>query len=459
MGGFLWEEKSLEKDVFIALPANSKRTLEDVQAYASFGDEGTTVTVNKYGNNMQISRFLNFGFPGFLCVDSRYDNPYWIQDRMNDLINSLKDRRRGLRLDLVDWSEFEDLPSLGFMYDRWPRYIFKSKVSKEQTKRSTNLPKNKRRADKSTQTPSIIDTAAVSKESNEKVAKTAAFPLSIQYFCSQGIVIQKYLLHVGEGGINTEKVNWGSLSLAPDVCIRSLDFAKCHDFNNHWKKLKSSVISNHHLILQHSPGDYVKEKPKPVHERDFQEGAALIVSVFINDEPAKIDKNHHVNLERTEGQLEISVVYKLAILQQDTIDALKCLEEDQSANRTEPTQGECDTETKSLSTGHAKDPSAEDEAAPTATENALKRDKWVFTEGKQIKYAKQTMGTIFCAKNPFRKIFFAQDNRLDFAFRRNLEHILSVCSIPVYTVPLKKPSIAITCGDTAGHRVDSRASL
>jgi hypothetical protein len=455
MGGFLWEEKSLKKDVFVALPGNSKRTLEDVQAYASFGDEGTTVTVNKYGNIMQISRFLNLGVPGFLCVDSRYDNPYWIQDRMNDLINSLKDRRKGLRLDLVDWSEFEDLPSLGFMYDRWPRYIFKSKVSKEQTNRSTSHSKSKTRADKSTQTPSIIDTAAVSKESNEKTAKTAAFPLSIQYFCSQGIVIQKYLLYVGEGGVNTEKVNWGSLSLAPDVCIRSLDFTKCHDFNDHWKKLKSSIVSNHHLILQHSPEDYVKENPKPVHERDFQEGAALIVSVFINDELAKIDKKHHINLRRTEGQLEISVVYKLVILQEDIIEALKPLGKDQSANGTEPTQEESDTETNGSSSGDVEDPSPEGAAA----ENASKRDTWALTEGRQITYAKQTMGTMFCANNPFRKIFFAQDNRLDFAFRRNLEHILSVCSIPIHTVSLEKTSIAITCGDIAGHRVDSRASL
>jgi hypothetical protein len=118
MGGFLWEERSLKKDVFIALPEKPKRTLEDVQAYASFGDDGTTVTVNRYGNIMQISRFLEFGSSGFLCVDPQYDNPYWIQDRMNQLIDSLKDREEGLRLDLVDWSEFEDLPSLGFMYDK-----------------------------------------------------------------------------------------------------------------------------------------------------------------------------------------------------------------------------------------------------------------------------------------------------------------------------------------------------
>jgi hypothetical protein len=458
MGGFLWEERSLKKDVFIALPEKPKRTLEDVQAYASFGDDGTTVTVNRYGNIMQISRFLEFGSSGFLCVDPQYDNPYWIQDRMNQLIDSLKDREEGLRLDLVDWSEFEDLPSLGFMYDRWPRYIFKSRVAKEQTKRSTDHSKSKARSDKSTQTPSMTDTAA-SQKSNEKIVMSSAFPLSIQYFCSEGIVIQKYFLYVGEGGINSEKVKWGNLLLAPDVCIRSLDFVEDHNFNDPSQELKSSVVSDHYLIFRHGSEDYVDDTSKPVHERDFQAGAALVISALINDKPAKIDKSHCINLELTEGQLEISVVYKLVILEQGTIEALKCSEEDQSANKTETTQEEGDAETNGSSTGHVEDPSPEDEAAPRATENALKRDTWAFTEGRQITYAKQTMETIFCAKNPFRKIFFAQDNRLDFAFRRNLEHILSVCSIPTDAGPQKNPCIAITCGDIAGHRVDSRASL
>jgi hypothetical protein len=378
---------------------------------------------------------------------------------MNDLIGSLKDRRQGLRLNLVDWSEFEDLPSLGFMYDRWPRYIFKSKVSKERTKRSNEHSGSKATADKPTHTPSIIYTAATLQESDEKLVKNAAFPLSIQCFCSEGIVIQKYLLRVGKDGVDSEKVNWGELSLTPYICIRSLDFVKDHDFNDPSKKLESSVVSDRYLLLQHSSKDYVEEASKPVHERDFRAGAALVISAFINDDPAKIDENHCIHLERTEGQLEISVVYKLVILQEDTIEALKSLEKGLSANQTQSTHGESDTEANGSLTGHVEDPSAEDETVPRSTENAWKRDTWAFTEGRQIKYAKQNMETMFCAKNPFRKVFFAQDNRLDFAFRRNLEHILSVCSIPVDAGPHKNPSIAITCGDIAGHRVDSRASL
>ncbi|KXH66286.1 hypothetical protein CSAL01_08232 [Colletotrichum salicis] len=49
---------------------------------------------------------------------------------------------------------------------------------------------------------------------------------------------------------------------------------------------------------------------------------------------------------------------------------------------------------------------------------------------------------------------------LDFCFRRNLEHILYVCSIPVSGVDYDGiPPIALTCGDVDGHRVAAAASF
>lgn len=55
---------------------------------------------------------------------------------------------------------------------------------------------------------------------------------------------------------------------------------------------------------------------------------------------------------------------------------------------------------------------------------------------------------------------FTADLRLNFCLRRNLEHILSVCSIPI--TPLDQHGrqiIALTCGDLDGHRVATSASL
>ncbi|KAK1656301.1 hypothetical protein BDP81DRAFT_19442 [Colletotrichum phormii] len=53
--------------------------------------------------------------------------------------------------------------------------------------------------------------------------------------------------------------------------------------------------------------------------------------------------------------------------------------------------------------------------------------------------------------------FITEYPELDFCLRRNLEHILSVCSIPVGDG--EPPAIALTCGDIDGHRVGTVASF
>ncbi|KAK4070281.1 hypothetical protein Trihar35433_4748 [Trichoderma harzianum] len=51
------------------------------------------------------------------------------------------------------------------------------------------------------------------------------------------------------------------------------------------------------------------------------------------------------------------------------------------------------------------------------------------------------------------------DKHLDFALSRNLEHILSVCSIPVWKVSEEIYTVALTCGDISGHRISGKASF
>ncbi|KAI3546501.1 hypothetical protein CABS01_14682 [Colletotrichum abscissum] len=57
-------------------------------------------------------------------------------------------------------------------------------------------------------------------------------------------------------------------------------------------------------------------------------------------------------------------------------------------------------------------------------------------------------------------VSLTKNDTLDFFLRRNLEYILSVCSIPVseaYSDGI--PAIALTCGDVDGHRVSNAASF
>ncbi|KAK7409438.1 hypothetical protein QQX98_008399 [Neonectria punicea] len=62
---------------------------------------------------------------------------------------------------------------------------------------------------------------------------------------------------------------------------------------------------------------------------------------------------------------------------------------------------------------------------------------------------------------PFEEHHFTEDGDINQVLRRNLEHILSVCSIPVIAEGSKsdQPVIALTSGDVDGHRVATAASF
>lgn len=136
---FLWSSRIRESDVLIRSPLQLEKGKEGLPTYASFGDEGLTVSVNAYGNIMQISRFVNSGPSGFLCVDSRFAQPYYVVSRMQHIADASVDRQRGLGLDLLDWIGQDGRPDLGFVYDRWPRYDFPKRKGQESSNRDQNL--------------------------------------------------------------------------------------------------------------------------------------------------------------------------------------------------------------------------------------------------------------------------------------------------------------------------------
>ncbi|KAK0760925.1 hypothetical protein N5P37_005866 [Trichoderma harzianum] len=62
----------------------------------------------------------------------------------------------------------------------------------------------------------------------------------------------------------------------------------------------------------------------------------------------------------------------------------------------------------------------------------------------------------------YRPPVFADDKHLNFMLRRNLEHMLSVCSIPININDESRDKImpiALTCGDISGHRIARKASF
>lgn len=454
---FLWDSKSLGPDVFIRLPSKSRDKMKGPQAYVSFGDEGTTASINAFGHIMQISQFARYGSSGFVCADAGYERPYWVTDRMRHLMKAATDPEQGLRLDLVEWKKLHNVPSLGYMHDRWPRYIYDQKPAEK----SGDSAKNPKKPDPPTDNTKTLPIPPKSGQSGQKalgksahLSGTSAFPLSIQYFCDKGTIIQKYLLNLGEGGLSYDQVKWGDLQLTPYICIRDLDFVNCKTFDENLNSsaLTRDVISENTLVISYdilSPDSAKDDKTQTKVGTDEKPlTAALFISPFVNGKATKIEEGNCIRIVEADCQtpdgsptlnrLEISIAYTLRVLPKSTMERLK---------------------------------SFNDKSTP----ELIKAENSV-----------NAMNDEFQEDSEFCRVYFSQSAQLDLAYRRHLEHILSVCCIPLLEPDevgskaddansktakadskadkAKSRSIAavataITCGDISGHRIGPRASL
>ena len=479
---FLRGRRSLKNDIFIKPPRLDKKK-ERAHTYASFGDDGLTVSINAYGHTMQISRYLSFGYSGFLCVDSQYPPPYYVQDRMEKLLESSRDPRRGIRLDIVDWNTFPSF-SFGFMYDRWPRYVLNQTGSSKSELNSAVSPV------KNSWSPI-----------ESPVIETPGCSLSIQYYCSENTVIQKYQILVGDSGISYDKINWGNLSLNPQVCIRTLHFIDELDFDDDedGADIVTRVLSDSSIMLVrpipevHFLEEKAKQQPEeddsiktgksdesPINPVDQPIAVALIISPFINDQPASIVDGTCIRLERIEGeaQIVITIAYTIKMLYSNCEELFRiqdlAMDPDSDSEATSvsdagttqesapgsDTASELRSDINAASANPYKMGTANEPIEITIRRRIL-ADAWA----AEVLNAMQEMGKVFRKGTTFRRICFSPIKNRDYAFRRNLEHILSVSSIPIAveqnknTPSPREPAIAITCGDISGHRIGPRASL
>lgn len=112
----------------VGIPPTAPVQTQTRDGYASFGDGGTTATVNAYGEIMQLSRFSEATRSGFFCVDlSKVSEPYFVVERMQDLTDLSKRHGGGIGLhfdNAKEWHFDTKKPSLEFIHDVWPRYTF-----------------------------------------------------------------------------------------------------------------------------------------------------------------------------------------------------------------------------------------------------------------------------------------------------------------------------------------------
>lgn len=109
----------------------------DKKTFSSFGDDGTTASVNTYGDILQISRFLGGEQPNHFSIDPAENEYHWPQkrpfligDRADWLWSLAKIPAEGVGLRLKWPSQIpldrreQDLPSLAYIHCRWPRYTY-----------------------------------------------------------------------------------------------------------------------------------------------------------------------------------------------------------------------------------------------------------------------------------------------------------------------------------------------
>jgi|SRR5690242_9030775 len=205
---FLWSSRNYQDDIFIRWPLGPSSAAKGPHPYAPLGKDGITASANVYGHIMQMSRFLGVGLSGFLCVDPNLPKPYYVNDRMADLINLSKDSQRGFRLDPVDSTQFRRPPLMGFMYDRWPRYVY---------------------------TNSILKRKAAAEGDTDGIGQNlvaADVAMSIQIFSSGGHHVQKYLIHIDDDGIRNNIIKNKHVRLVPDLCIRDLNVIHSSGFGD-----------------------------------------------------------------------------------------------------------------------------------------------------------------------------------------------------------------------------------
>ncbi|WYZ44183.1 hypothetical protein EsH8_VII_000619 [Colletotrichum jinshuiense] len=404
------------------------------QSHCSFGDSGVTASVSAYGDLMQFSSYLGAGRSGIFSADHIHtEEPVLLYSRARSLMKLSWDEDRqhityGLQ---VSGMNLKKPRHLGYVHDRWPRYEF------------------------------------VDDDKNSK--------LTIQWIVHEQTLLQQCLVE------NTGKDDLTVPFLfKKDMHIRDLDYVdQSYAFNESQTGQDCKLGPNGFGLVivrplpNNKPEEKVKEgndtakKPQgestkddiesktgtPV-ESSFQtappikSGAvAVAISVFLNGKAIQWNmKDEEPLLEETlksGAVVEVVTAYRMLHLPGSHIDWKDVLVQSAAANVSKYLISE--PFTSFFPSQHEKP--AED----------------VF-EANSGNFGSQQLGSTSSAElehqqPPDKRPPDSSICHIDFVIRRKLEHILSVCAIPVERENGRPVTIALTCGDISGHLVSSSASF
>ncbi|KAF5871778.1 uncharacterized protein Bfra_008802 [Botrytis fragariae] len=352
----------------------------DHECYSSFGDGGTTATVNAFGQLMQFSTYLGRGQSGMFSVDHTCIwVPYYPSDRANKLNDMSRARNRAGMTYGVYFPGLivEDDLVRKYVHCRWPRYEYESEKAK------------------------VVN----------------------QWMVHDGVVLQQWRFT----NLDTEEIST-KIVFSKDMFIRDVQY-QTWDRSN----LPSGAIDDHHFLGPESYSwiylhELSKDDSTNIGEtRPMDNSLGVIVSVFIDGVAMKFHSNEERNLTVEIKQTkEVVVAYKLVYSTSGVSNDWKqFLVEADKANVDNLLLKEF------ISTQYRTIP--------------------LFSLGDSIPNvsASETMA--------WDKI----KSNLDFIFQRHLEHLLTVCAIPIpsYQGSNNTCAVALTCGDISAHRICTSSSL
>lgn len=463
------------------------------KCYASFGDNGTTASVGAYGHLMQISQYLEAGRSGMFALVSRVtDEPRWPLSRAQDLQEMSHNRSItsahsgnhisvGLQLNIRGLRSRRRQPQLKWVHWRWPRFEYELRKSK--------------------------------------------LKVSIQWMVRDHVVLQQWVVeNKGEDDISVP------IKLGRDMWIQDMEYV---DYNNTFNDRQGAQgqfgsAGPHHYgwLLMHPfddsmcpklqttcedrmnpplPDERGRERAGHIEERAGDAEAKTVITnelprpekarpiatavmgVFVNGKARQFKSE-----ESTVGQwqetlkqgatMEVTAAYKLILVPKEAVDYRNFVIPVTAANVTEFLSQEtpispCSLSGFNLGRSHigARSDRGEDNShlAPASPTIQPKDTNWNEAAGV-TSYKNSHEIQLRILRLSGLPTTVSPRNHIDFAVWRNLEHILSVCAIPLKAPVLVEyrnkttsspdadentDAVALTCGDFSGHRLYNPSSL
>lgn len=245
------------------------------------------------------------------------------------------------------------------------------------------------------------------------VAETPLFNLNIQYTISKKTIYQQYSFELKNG---RQIDNIPNMLINADLLIRNLNFVESNIENNRGDPEKGETFYE----TRHDTRIIRKHHSLQTGIADIS-AVGLVIMPFINDQYHKIEEKHRNIYQIIPGHdvlQDLNKHRKMVVTISYTLELM-------GSN-----------------------------GSSLAPDNVSKATQRSLQAKKDLSTAKSEM------ESKFETLLFAKERYLNFILRRNLEHILSVCSIPI-----GNPSetgivpIALTCGDISNHRIMAGASL